>query len=119
MTNTYILDKMISMFGAVLVTGARQVGKTTLLKQCKPEYSYVSLDDINELSIAKEDSMLFMKEHAAPVIIDEIQYAPSLFPTIKLIIDKENISGQFLMSGSQFKRYSGMTPGEFRKLTML
>lgn len=114
------LDKLTSMFGAVLVTGARQVGKTTLLQESKPKYGYVSLDDVNQLEIAKSDSILFLENNKPPVIIDEIQYAPSLFPEIKIKIDNSKIRGQYLMSGSQqFHLMSNVTESLAGRLGIL
>ena len=95
------LEKMRLMFKSVLVTGARQVGKSTLLKQNNPDYKYITLDDVNALEMALSDSLLFLKDNRPPLIIDEVQYAPSLFPTIKMLLDGENKYGQILMSGSQ------------------
>lgn len=75
---------MISMFKVVLVTGPRQVGKTTLLKHVLgDDYSFVTLDDINELEVARTDSKLFFLNNPGKIIIDEVQNAPELFMEIK------------------------------------
>jgi predicted AAA+ superfamily ATPase len=89
------------MFGSVLVTGARQVGKTTLLKEITKNAEYVSLDDKMQLLNATEQSGTFFKDNPPPVFVDEVQYAPNLFPQIKIILDKEKKKGQFFLSGSQ------------------
>lgn len=89
------------MFGAVLVAGPRQVGKTTLLKEVTKGIEYVTLDDPILLVSAVEQSGTFFKDNPPPIFIDEIQYAPNLFPQIKLLIDREMKKGQFYMSGSQ------------------
>jgi len=89
------------MFGAVLVTGPRQVGKTTMLKMVASEAGYVTLDDPLLLAVATEQSGTFFKDNPPPVFVDEIQYAPQLFPQIKIIIDREKRKGLFFMSGSQ------------------
>ena len=95
------LKKAFSMFGAVLVTGARQVGKTTILKESFSEIDYITLDDPFILQSANIESGAFFKDHQPPIIIDEIQYSPKLFPFMKIIIDKEQVNGLFLLSGSQ------------------
>ena len=89
-------------FPVLLVTGARQVGKTTLLKHlCSEERAYVTLDDPLVLSLARDDPALFMQRFPAPVLIDEIQYAPELLPYIKMAVDAEKQPGAFWLTGSQ------------------
>lgn len=86
----------------VMVTGARQVGKTTFLRAIKTiEREYVTLDDPRERVIAQTDPALFLQKHPAPVIIDEIQYAPELFPYLKMIVDENKQAGQYWLTGSQ------------------
>jgi predicted AAA+ superfamily ATPase len=93
-------------FSAVLVTGPRQVGKTTLIEEAliKPHdamINRVSLDDPVSLESARDDGALFFLDHKPPVFVDEIQYAPELFPYIKITADREKRPGQFYLSGSQ------------------
>lgn len=89
-------------FKVLMVTGPRQVGKTTLLKSLMPlDMEYVSLDDPVLRRQAEEDPNLFLEEHPAPLLIDEVQYAPSLFPYIKLRVDKSDATGQYWLTGSQ------------------
>ena len=95
------IRKLSKMFGAVLVTGARQVGKTTLLKEVAEYTGYVTLDDKIQLVNAVEQSGTFFKDNPPPVFVDEVQYAPNLFPQIKIILDKDKKKGQFFLSGSQ------------------
>jgi len=95
------IRKLSTMFGAVLVTGARQVGKTTLLKEIAGNIGYVTLDDKIQLVSAVKQSGTFFKDNPPPVFVDEVQHAPNLFPQIKIILDKEKKKGQFLLSGSQ------------------
>ena len=95
------IRKLSKMFGAVLVTGARQVGKTTLLREVAEHVGYVTLDDKIQLVNAVEQSGTFFKDNPPPVFVDEVQYAPNLFPQIKILLDREKRKGQFYLSGSQ------------------
>ena len=95
------IDKAAKMFGAVMLTGPRQAGKTTLLKTIVEGIPYLSLDDPILLQSAVEQAGTFFKSTQPPVIIDEIQYAPNLFPYIKMYLDEGKKKGQFYLSGSQ------------------
>lgn len=100
-------------YSAILVTGPRQAGKTTMLKKLMElegrDREYVSLDDLNDRALAKADPALFFQLHKPPILIDEIQYAPELFTYIKIIIDKSQRPGDFWLTGSQiFKLMSGV-----------
>ncbi len=95
------VKKASKMFGCVMVTGPRQVGKTTLLKTVTQGITYVTLDDPIMLQSALEEAGTFFKNSPPPVFVDEIQYAPNLFPYIKMYIDKDRKKGQFYLSGSQ------------------
>lgn len=87
---------------AIVMTGARQTGKTSLLKRLFPDYHFVSLDLPTLAQQAEENPELFIKNHAAPVVIDEVQYAPKLFRYLKILIDKNrHAKGQFILTGSQ------------------
>lgn len=96
-----LLQSLIKQFPAILVTGPRQVGKSTLLQQFEEEYQYVSFDDPLLLNQARNDPALFMLNHSGKLILDEVQYAPELFSSLKLAIDRQKTSGLFLLSGSQ------------------
>lgn len=97
-----VIKKMVNMFKVVLITGPRQVGKTTVLKHLlSEEYSYVTLDDINELEIAKNDPKLFFMNNPGKIVIDEVQNAPELFTEIKRIVDNSDEKGQVILTGSQ------------------
>ena len=96
-----MLATAAKMFGAVLVTGPRQVGKTTLVRRFASTSNYVTLDDPMQLHAAVEQPATFFKDNKPPVFVDEIQYAPNLFPYIKMKVDEENAKGLFYLSGSQ------------------
>ncbi len=86
----------------MLVTGARQVGKTTFLKHMSEEgRAHVTLDDPLVLSLAREDPALFMQRFRPPLFVDEIQYAPELLPYIKMEVDRRREPGLFWLTGSQ------------------
>ena len=98
-------------YPVVLVTGPRQVGKTTMLQKLMEgtDRNYVSLDDLNERNLAKTDPEMFLQLHKPPILIDEVQYAPELFVYIKIHVDKYHNAGDFWLTGSQvFKRMSGI-----------
>ena len=100
-TSEDVIKRLSKQFKVVLVTGARQVGKSTLLKYCDENRNYVSLDDLSERELAINEPKLFLETHKAPLIIDEIQYAPELLSYIKLIVDKSDKKGQYWLTGSQ------------------
>ena len=86
----------------LMITGPRQVGKTTLLEQMiEPERKRVSLDNPTVRHLAKTDPELFLQKYAPPVFIDEVQYAPELFPYIKILVDQRKKPGDFWLTGSQ------------------
>ena len=96
------IKQINNTFRVLLVTGPRQVGKTTLLTEYIPNnMSYVTLDDIVLREQAKTNPKLFLQEHPWPLLIDEAQYAPELFPYIKIIVDKEKQRGMYWLTGSQ------------------
>lgn len=89
-------------FPALLVTGPRQVGKSTLLEAAaEPSRRIVTLDDPAVRRLAREDPAFFFQTYRPPLLIDEIQYAPQLFPHVKMICDRERRNGLFWMTGSQ------------------
>lgn len=96
------LLKATKQFSAVILTGARQVGKSTLVRNLFPKYNYVSLDEIDTRAYAQDDPRGFLKSHPCPLIIDEIQEAPELLSYVKKIIDENRSkTGLFIITGSQ------------------
>ena len=109
------LEQLSKSFPVIMITGSRQVGKTTLLnnlqKQSKIEINYVSLDNLSVRALAKEEPELFLERYKAPLIIDEFQYAPDLLSYIKIIVDekkqehlendKVQSMGLYYLTGSQ------------------
>lgn len=95
--------RMSSFFKAVLVTGARQVGKTTMLRHLSEgeERTYVTLDNLMARNLAQSDPALFFQTYKLPILIDEVQYAPELFNQIKLLCDESGETGRFWLTGSQ------------------
>ena len=110
------VEKMKKSFPVIMITGPRQVGKTTLLsimadKNKNEKINFISLDDLNARALAIEDPELFLRTYEMPLIIDEFQYAPNLLSYIKMIVDKKRLenlkdnnvkcNGLFYLTGSQ------------------
>lgn len=100
-----VILKLSKSWSAILLTGPRQSGKTTMLKMLSEKEGvgrkYVSLDDLSVRQIAKTDPKLFLELYSPPVLIDEVQYAPELFTYIKIHIDGNHKPGNFWLTGSQ------------------
>ena len=100
--------KLSQSYSAILLTGPRQAGKTTMLRSLAQKENigreYVTLDDLTVRDMAKNDPALFLQLHKPPVLIDEVQYAPELFTYIKIHIDEYHNPGDFWMTGSQIFR---------------
>ena len=96
------IHEALSTFPAIILTGSRQSGKTTLLKKILPKkYNYVLLDELDIRSMAINDPKAFLERYKTPLIIDEIQNAPSLLSYIKSRIDQDRRPGQWVLTGSQ------------------
>ncbi|MDE6640584.1 MAG: ATP-binding protein [Acetatifactor sp.] len=106
-----VVNQVTKEYPVILVTGPRQVGKTTMLQKLMEgtDRGYVTLDDLSERNIAKTDPELFLQLHKPPILIDEVQYAPELFSYIKMNVDKNHEPGAFWLTGSQvFKLMQGV-----------
>ena len=96
------IARLSKYFPVVLLTGPRQVGKTTLLKKMsEPDRKYVTLDNTADRELAVHDPEVFLQRYSPPVLIDEIQYAPELLPYIKIYADSHEGGGHFWLTGSQ------------------
>lgn len=117
------VQKLSEMFGAVLVAGPRQIGKTTMLREIAANMNYITMDDMMIRAAAQEESSTLFKDFPPPVFVDEIQKAPMLFEQIKLLLDRSRKKGQFLLCGSQqFRMMKGVSEslsGRVGLLTLL
>lgn len=101
------IEELTRYYPCVMLSGARQVGKSTLLRRLLPEgMRYVTLDDFQHLDFARKDPLGFLETYGTPICIDEIQYAPDLFRAIKLKVDENRQAGMYWLTGSQ--RFSMM-----------
>ena len=96
------IEKLNSCFKVLLVTGPRQVGKTTLLRRLAAvDRTYVTMDDISVRSLAMTEPALFLQRYKPPLLIDEIQLAPKLLPYLKMYVDEQGQNGDFWLTRSQ------------------
>ncbi len=95
------LLRLKSFFKVVLVTGARQVGKSTLLAHLFPEMKTIVFDPVQDIYGARRDPDLFLNNFPPPLILDEIQFVPELLPALKRRVDQLDTPGQYLLTGSQ------------------
>lgn len=97
-----VLKKAVSQFRVLALTGARQTGKSTLLKHLfGRSHRYVTFDDPRDTKLAKEDPRLFFEQYPGPLILDEIQYVPELLSFVKMQVDRHQKKGEFILTGSQ------------------
>ena len=96
------LENLAAHFPCVVISGARQVGKSTLLRHLFPNTKeFVVFDPVIDIENARQDPELFLNNHQTPLILDEIQYAPELIPGIKRRIDQDQKPGMYILTGSQ------------------
>lgn len=93
--------KLFKHFSCLVITGARQVGKSTLLEHLFPNIRSVVFDPVHDIQNARVDPELFLENNPPPLILDEIQYVPELVPIIKRRVDKSKKAGQYILTGSQ------------------
>lgn len=98
---TTSLKRSLTQFPIVSLTGPRQSGKTTLLRNEFPDYSYVLLEDPDVRAFAQDDPRAFLSLHANHVIFDEVQRVPELFSYLQGQVDETGAVGQYILSGSQ------------------
>lgn len=105
------LQWLAAYFPVVTVSGARQAGKTTLLRQCFSDYRYVSLDLPSSAEQAERNPSQFLANNPSPLLIDEMQYAPALFRHLKMEVDHDRHEmGRYIITGSQhFTLMKGVT----------
>lgn len=106
-----LLKKALAAFPVVVITGARQTGKSTMLRNILPGFRYITLDDPIQRQIIKEDPRSVLSNPDKPLIIDEIQYAPEILSYIKIAVDaSRERKGHFVLTGSQhFNMMAGIT----------
>ncbi len=96
------VKRLSTQFPVVVLTGARQVGKTTLLRNLFPSHRYVSLDLPSLAEAAENEPESFLSSYPAPLIVDEVQYAPKIFRFLKVLVDRDRHNmGQYILTGSQ------------------
>lgn len=96
------INKTLNQFPVILLSGPRQVGKTTVLRQLLDEkYSYITMDDPVQRRALQDDPALFLKSHPERLLLDEIQYVPEAFSYLKMRVDEKQEMGQYALTGSQ------------------
>lgn len=96
-----LIERVNRQFKVLLLTGPRQVGKSTLLSHVDSKRKSISLDSLSIRELAENDPELFIQRFEPPVLIDEVQYAPQLFSSIKSVVDQTEAKGSFWLTGSQ------------------
>ena len=105
-----VLKRALAQFPAVVLTGARQTGKTSLVKRLFPRADYISFDIPREAEAAKSNAEDFLAGHSEPMIFDEVQYVPEILRHLKISIDRDRRAGRYVLTGSQdFPLMQGVT----------
>ncbi len=92
---------LLSKFPLLAITGHRQSGKTTFARRLKPDYTYVNLELPEVRDFAKSDPLAFLRTYQNGVILDEVQWVPELFSYLQVLTDDRNITGEYILTGSQ------------------
>ncbi|MEO8961243.1 MAG: AAA family ATPase [Ginsengibacter sp.] len=95
------IKRMATKMPIISITGPRQSGKTTLARQCFPEYDYMNLESPDTFANAKSEPRLFLSQHKKGLIIDEAQLLPEMFSYLQTISDENNKPGEFILTGLQ------------------
>ncbi|NBB21914.1 DUF4143 domain-containing protein [Runella sp. CRIBMP] len=95
------INALLEKYPIVSITGPRQSGKTTLAKMIRPDYQYVSLENLSIRQFAQSDPQGFLTQYQGGVILDEVQYVPELFSYLQVYTDERNRKGEYILTGSQ------------------
>lgn len=95
------INELLGKYPIVSITGPRQSGKTTLAKMVRPEYQYISLENLSNRQFAQSDPQGFLNQYQDGVILDEVQYVPELFSYLQVFTDERNRKGEYILTGSQ------------------
>ena len=93
------ISDQLKKYPIIALTGPRQSGKTTLLRDLLPSYQYISLENPDQRSFANEDAVGFLEKYNSKIIFDEVQKAPNLFSYMQTLVDESGEMGQFVLSG--------------------
>jgi len=116
----HLFARALADYPVVVLTGARQAGRSTLLRTALPDWRFVSLEDPDTREFAQSDPRGFLRQHAAPLVIDEAQRVPSLFSYIQTLVDGDGRMGRFVLSGSQqFSLLAGVTQSLAGRATII
>ena len=116
----HLLPRALQDYPVVVVTGARQAGKSTFLRQALPLWQMLSLEDLDLREFAASDPRAFLQRYPAPLIIDEAQHVPQLFSYIQTAVDGSRRLGQYVLSGSQhFSLLAGVTQSLAGRATLI
>jgi uncharacterized protein len=109
-SSSQLLIEALANYPVVVVTGPRQAGKSTLIREALHSWTMISLEDIDLRNFAQSDPRGFLKLYPAPIIIDEVQRVPDLLSYIQTMVDGSGKMGQYVLSGSQqFSLLAGVT----------